>query len=92
MSYYDFPTVTAGDYVRWVISYAVFTADDIGNVYPYEPIYCYGLVVEVANDGSPVVVVYIPRSHEYHMLDISKYSFEILSSAEEANGKNSANR
>ena len=92
MNYYDIPKVATGDFVRWVISYAVFTADDTGNVYPYEPIYCYGLVVEVANDGSPVVVVYIPRSHEYHMLDISKYSFEILSSAEEANGKNSANR
>jgi hypothetical protein len=92
VDYYDIPKVTTGDFVRWVISYAVFTADDTGNVYPYEPIYCYGLVVEAANDGSPKIVVYIPRSHEYHMLDISKYNFEVLSSVEGTNGKNSANR
>ena len=70
-----------GDYVRWVISYAVYTADDTGNAWPHQPVYCYGLIVETANDDSPTVVVYIPRSCEYHILDTSKYSFEVLSSA-----------
>jgi len=72
----------AGDFVRWVISYAVFAADEEGRAYPYEPVYCYGLIIEVANDGSPNVVVYIPRSSEYHILDTTKYQFEVLSSAE----------
>ena len=71
----------AGDYVRWVISYAVYTADDVGNAWPHHPVYCYGLIVEAANDKSPSVVVYIPRSCEYHLLDTSKYQFEVLSSA-----------
>ena len=71
----------AGDYVRWVISYAVFACDESGNTWPYQPVYCYGLIVETANDRSPSVVVYIPRSCEYHLLDTSKYSFEVLSSA-----------
>ena len=70
-----------GDFVRWVISYAVFAADEIGNAWPYEPVYCYGLIIEVANDGSPNVIVYIPRSSEYHLLDTTKYQFEVLSSA-----------
>ena len=70
-----------GDYVRWVISYAVYTADDSGNAWPHEPVYCYGLIVETANDDSPSIVVYIPRSCEYHILDTTKYQFEVLSSA-----------
>lgn|GEM_PF-1653742 len=75
------PKVHRGDFVRWVISYAVFSADDEGGVWPANPVYCYGLIVDVANDDSPTVVVYIPRSCEYHMLDTSKYAFEVLSSA-----------
>ncbi len=67
--------------MRWVISYAVYTADDSGNAWPHQPVYCYGLIVEAANDQSPSVVVYIPRSCEYHLLDTSKYQFEVLSSA-----------
>ena len=39
-----------GDYVRWVISYAVYTADNLGNAWPHQPVYCYGLIVETAND------------------------------------------
>lgn len=71
----------AGDYVRWVISYAVFACDETGEAWPHEPVYCYGLIVEVANDNSESIVVYIPRSSEYHLLDTSKYAFEVLSSA-----------
>ena len=70
-----------GDYVRWVISYAVYTADNLGNAWPHQPVYCYGLIVETANDNSPTIVVYIPRSCEYHILDTTKYQFEVLSSA-----------
>ena len=70
-----------GDFVRWVISYAVFSADAEGNTWPHKPVYCYGLIVETANDNSPTVVVYIPRSCEYHILDTTKYAFEVLSSA-----------
>ena len=71
----------AGDYVRWVISYAIFACDTDGTTWPHQPVYCYGLIVETANDHTPSVVVYIPRSCEYHMLDTSKYAFEVLSSA-----------
>ena len=70
-----------GDYVRWVISYAVYTADDAGNAWPHKPVYCYVLIVETANDNSPTIVVYIPRSCEYHILDTTKYQYEVLSSA-----------
>ena len=70
-----------GDYVRWVISYAVYTADNLGNAWPHQPVYCSGLIVETANDDSPTIVVYIPRSCEYHILDTTKYQFEVLSSA-----------
>ena len=70
-----------GDFVRWVISYAVFSADAEGNTWPHKPVYCYGLIVETANDNSPTIVVYIPRSCEYHILDTTKYAFEVLSSA-----------
>ena len=70
-----------GDYVRWVISYAVYTADNLGNAWPHQPVYCYGLIVETANDDSPTIVVYIPRSCEYHILDTTKYQFEVPSSA-----------
>lgn len=83
----DSVNVGPGDFVRWVISYAVYAADDEGNAWPTEPVYCYGLIVEVANDGSPNVVVYIPRSCEYHILDISKYQFEVLASAGEKDEK-----
>ena len=71
----------SGDYVRWVISYAVFACDAEGNTWPHKPVYSYGLIVETANDHSPSVIVYIPRSCEYHILDTSKYAFEVLSSA-----------
>jgi hypothetical protein len=86
------PKIFRGDFVRWVISYAVFSADAHGTVCPSVPVYCYGLIVEVANDGSPAVVVYIPRSCEYHLLDTSKYHFEVLSSAGKECEKDLANR
>ena len=86
------PKIFRGDFVRWVISYAVFSADEHGTAYPADPVYCYGLIVEVANDGSPSVVVYIPRSCEFHMLDTSKYHFEVLSSAGKEYEKDLANR
>ena len=81
-----------GDFVRWVISYAVYSADEYGTAYPASPVYCYGLVVEVANDGSPTVVVYIPRSCEYYLIDTSRYHFEVLASAGKKREKDLANR
>lgn len=71
-----------GDLVRWVISYAVFAADDNGNVHPVSPIYEMGIVVEVSTVDPCLVCVFAVNSdfgNGYRLVDITDCEeFEVL--------------
>tara|TARA_Y100001938_G_C8020640_1_gene395122 strand:- start:277 stop:591 length:315 start_codon:yes stop_codon:yes gene_type:complete len=74
--------VKVGDLVRWVISYAVFAADDNGNVHPVSPIYEMGIVVEVSTVDPCLVCVFAVNSdfgNGYRLVDITDCEeFEVL--------------
>ena len=74
--------VRVGDLVRWVISYAVFAADDEGNVHPVSPIYEMGIVTEISFVDPCLVCVFAVNSdfgNGYRLVDITDCEeFEIL--------------
>lgn len=79
--------VRVGDLIRWVISYAVFAADDRGYVYPVTPIYERGIVVEISYIDPCLVCAYVSSGEfgsGHRLVDISDcLEFDILSRNEE---------
>ncbi len=78
--YYD---VCVGDLIRWASTYAVFAADDQGNVYPVSPLYEMGIVVEVSLMDECLVCAFVVNGRYgdgYRLIDISDCEeFDILS-------------
>ena len=74
--------VEVGDLVRWVISYAMFAADDKGNVHPVTPIYEMGIVMEVSVIDPCLLCAFVVNSDfgdGYRLVDITDCEeFEIL--------------
>lgn len=70
-----------GQLVRWVVDYAVFEAyDDSSKVKGIDPIYKYGIIMEVGNDSQSVVVCcYEKEVAEWVILNMIHDNFEILS-------------
>ena len=79
--------IRVGDLIRWVISYAVFAADDKGFVYPVTPIYEMGIVVEISFIDPCLVCAYVTHGEfgsGHRLVDISDCcEFDILSRGEE---------
>ena len=74
--------IEVGDLVRWVISYAVFAADDKGNVHPVTPIYEMGIVMEVSAFDPCLFCAFVVNSEfgdGYRLVDVTDCEeFEIL--------------
>ena len=70
-----------GDLVRWVKDFAFYAADDKGNAWPHDPIYEYGLVMEVSHTDPNSVIVHGFTSKMLFIVDIEKDEIEIVSKA-----------
>ena len=75
-----------GDYVRWPIGVAVFSATAEGVVKPAVIHYAYGIVVDLARGDPPytdVLIVYCGPGKKYNWVvchtDDDEYEFEIIS-------------
>ena len=55
---YDDEGPTRGDLVRWVSDYMFFSADNRGNAWPHNPVYEYGLIMEVSNADPHALIVF----------------------------------
>jgi hypothetical protein len=67
--------------VRWVVDYSVFEAyEDVGHVRGLEPIYKYGIIMEVGSDERNVIICcYEKTKTQWIMLNMVHDKFEILS-------------
>ena len=68
--------------VRWVVDYAYYAAPSTsGGIYPQEPIYNYGIIMEVAQiEAKPQnVVVFCFADGTWQVLHILHNQFEVLS-------------
>jgi len=74
-------SINRGDLVRWIVDYELFAADDTGNAYPLEPVYQYGIVVEVSQEDPAVVVIYNPYQAEWWIGNKADDQIEIISKA-----------
>ncbi len=67
-----------GDMIRWIIDYNSFIAD-VDTVYPYEPIYEYGIIIEIANDDPYSVAVACSYSGKIDIIHMIIDGFEVIS-------------
>jgi hypothetical protein len=71
--------IKRGVLVRWVVDYAYFAASPHSDgVHPYEPIYMYGVVVEVSQADPRSVAVVCVRDGRWVLLHMIHDEFEIL--------------
>ncbi len=80
--------IERGDLVRWIVDYKQFAADDLGMVYPFDPIYEYGIVIEVSHKDSNAVVIYNPQSAAWCLGDLRDDNLEIISKVKNMNDEN----
>lgn len=66
--------------MRWIIDFNAFEAyDDTSNVRGIDPIYKYGIIMEVGTDKQSVVVCcYEKNTSEWVMLNLIHDKFEVL--------------
>ena len=70
-----------GDLVRWVSDYNIFGADDRGNVFPSDPVYEYGIIMDVSDVDPWAVVIYGTSVGFWFTAQILNDDIEILSRA-----------
>jgi hypothetical protein len=67
-----------GDMIRWIVDYKSFVADE-DMLYPHEPIYEYGIIIEIANDDPYSVAVACTNSGKIDIIHMIIDGFEIVS-------------
>lgn len=70
-----------GDLVRWVSDYNLLAADDVGNVWPNDPVYEFGVVMDVSETDPWAVVIYSTSVGIWFTAQILDDDIEILSRA-----------
>ena len=71
-----------GDLIRWIVEYRGFTAGtSSSDVRPYNPIYEYGIVLEISSQDPDAVIVSVMSYGQLHILHKLHDGFEILSEA-----------
>ena len=74
------PKIHKGCLVRWIIDYNFFAAsDNTQGVVPQEPIYKYGIILEVSSIDPTAVVVICYQDGAWTILNMIHDQFEILS-------------
>jgi hypothetical protein len=67
-----------GDMIRWIIDYKSFISDE-DLLYPHEPIYEYGIIIEIANDDPYSVSVASTNSGKIEIIHMIIDGFEVIS-------------
>ena len=72
-----------GSLVRWIVEYEFYNASmHTGEVYPQNPIYNYGIIMEVSRAKSPYpVVVFCFQDGMWKMVNLIHDHFEVVSGA-----------
>tara|TARA_Y100001963_G_scaffold155931_1_gene248245 strand:- start:758 stop:997 length:240 start_codon:yes stop_codon:yes gene_type:complete len=69
-----------GDLIRWIIDYAGFEAGETSaDVRPFNPIYEYGIVLDISSQDPNAVIVSIMSCGQLHVLHMIQDGFEIVS-------------
>jgi hypothetical protein len=56
---------SVGDLVKWIVDYKVFEAKTNGEIFPVQPIWAYGIILEVSSED-PLSVVLVRLDHGTH--------------------------
>ena len=72
--------IQRGDLVRWIIDYKVWEPPSGSDAFPVEPLYAYGIVIEVSfADPNNVVVACFSNCHSnWQILHMIYDGFEVL--------------
>ena len=70
-----------GDLVRWVREYAFYEADDKGNAWPHDPVYEYGLVMEVSYKDNNALIVFGFTAKQLFVVNKGSDAIETISRA-----------
>ncbi len=70
-----------GDLVRWIKDYTFFSADDKGNAWPHDPVYEYGLVMEVSYTDPNALIVFGFEAKHLFIVDLDIDEVEAISRA-----------
>lgn len=75
--------IKKGDLIRWIVDYDIYEVDEDG-VTPANPIYAYGIIMDVSSkDSKNAVVCKMKHDGSYIMLHMIHDGFEIISSSNE---------
>ena len=73
-------SLNKGMLVRWVVDYGYFAATQTGDgVEPYEPVYHYGIIMEVSCTDLHSVAVVCTSNGDWRLLNMIHDRFEVLS-------------
>ena len=70
-----------GDLVRWVKEHRLYVSDEYGNAYPHNPVYEFGIVMEVSHVDTNAVIIFGFTPRQLIIGDIMKDEIEIISRA-----------
>jgi len=62
---------SVGDLVKWIVDYRVFEAQACGEIFPIQPIWAYGIILEISSeDPLSVILVRLDQgTHQvFHMI------------------------
>jgi hypothetical protein len=82
ISFKDTERPQRGDLVRWISDYNFYAADSVGNAWPHDPIYEYGIVMDVSDNDPWSVAVYCTSQGFWFTAQILDDDIEILSAAQ----------
>jgi len=71
-----------GDLVRWVTDYMLYAADDKGNAWPHNPVYEYGIVMEVSHVDPFAVIIFGMNSKTLFVANTKEEEIETVSAAQ----------
>ncbi len=77
----DIESPRKGDLVRWISDYKLLSADDIGNVWPNNPVYEFGIVMDVSETDPWAVVIYSTSVGIWFTAQIFQDDIEIIARA-----------
>ncbi len=68
--------------MRWVSDYNLLAADHLGTVWPHDPVYEFGIVMDVSDSDPWAVVIYSTSMGFWFTAQVLEDDIEILSRVE----------